>query len=55
MVNGLLRARVGFGFVAKPKLYAGEAAFIDARTHIIAHRCQRSRGAQTARKLLLVK
>ncbi len=43
----------GLGFVAKPKLYA--EAFIDARTHIIAYKYQRSRCAQTARQLLLVK
>ncbi len=50
MFNGWL------GFVAKPKLYS-EATLFHRRTHthIIAHRYQRSRSAQTARKLFLSK
>ncbi len=45
----------GLEFVAKPKLYAGYAAFIDARAHTLLHRYQRSRSAQTARELFLSK
>ncbi len=45
----------GLGFVAKLKLYAGFAAFIDAHTNYCTQISERSLSEHTAQTLLLVK